>query len=90
MKKTGIRRLTILHFLSFMGLLGILVPEEVPTQVVIPGGWSEEQSARFEEAGIEANQKNNKLVFNLSPADLKKHRELVVTVIRKVVIAQNS
>ena len=36
-------------------------------RVVIPGGWSEERSARFEEAGFEAAQKDDELVFNLLP-----------------------
>ena len=59
-------------------------------RVVIPGGWSEERSARFEEAGFEADQKDDELVFNLSPAGLKKHTELISSVIHEVVELQNS
>ena len=59
-------------------------------KVVIPGGWSEERSARFEEAGLEADEKDGRLIFNLSPAALKKHRELVSSVIHEVVGQQNS
>ena len=60
-------------------------------RVCIPGGWSEELSARFEKAGLEAErQKDDELVFNLSPSALKKHRELVSSVIHEVVGQQNS
>ena len=52
--------------------------------------WSEERSARFEEAGFEADQKDDELVFNLSPAGLKKHTELISSVIHEVVELQNS
>ena len=59
-------------------------------KVFIPGGWSEERSARFEEAGLEADQKGDRLVFNLSPANFKKHGELVRSVIHEVVEQQNT
>ena len=60
-------------------------------RVVIPGGWSEELSARFDEVGLEAErQKDDGLVFNLSPADFKKRSELVHSVIHTVVEQQNS
>ena len=60
-------------------------------RVVIPGGWSEELSTRFDEVGLEAErQKDDGLVFNLSPADFKKRSELVRSVIHTVVEQQNS
>ena len=65
-------------------------PFKKSLRVIIPGGWSEERSARFEEAGLEADEKNGKLIFNLSPADLKKNSELVNSVIHEVVGQQNS
>ena len=65
-------------------------PFKKSLRVIIPGGWSEERSARFEEAGLEADEKNGKLIFNLSPADLKKNSELVNSVIHEVVGQQNN
>ncbi len=60
-------------------------------RVIIPGAWSEERSARFDEAGLEAYQKDDDtLAFNLYPADLDKHSELVRSVIHEVVEQQNS
>ena len=60
-------------------------------RVVIPGGWSEELSARFDEVGLDdERQKDDGLVFNLSPADFKKRSELVRSVIHTVVEQQNS
>ena len=59
-------------------------------KVVIPGGWSEERSARFEEAGLEADEKDGRLIFNLSPSALKKHNDLIRSVIHEVVEQQNS
>ena len=65
-------------------------PFKKSLRVIIPGGWSEERSARFEEEGLEADEKNGKLIFNLSPADLEKNSELVNSVIHEVVGQQNS
>ncbi len=65
-------------------------PRKKFLQVVIPGSWGEELSARFDEVGLAADQKDNELVFNLYPADLKKHNELVSSVIHDVVEQQNS
>ena len=71
------------NFISFKPLKKVL-------RVSIPGGWSEERSARFEEVGIEVDQKNDRLRFELSPADFKKHNELVSSVIHEVVEQQNT
>ena len=50
-------------------------PRKRYLRVVTPGGWSEELSAQFDEAGLEAErQKDDELVFNLHPADFKKHK----------------
>ena len=65
-------------------------PFKKSLRVIIPGGWSEERSARFEEEGLEADEKNGKLIFNLSPADLEKNSELVNSVIHEVVGQQNN
>ena len=65
-------------------------PRKNHLRVFIPHGWSGERSARFEEAGLEADQKNDKLAFNLSPADFKEHSELVSSVIHEVIEQQNS
>ena len=65
-------------------------PRKKFLRVIIPGGWTEDRSARFEEAEIDAEQKNDRLRFKLSPAELKKHRELVATVIHEVVVAQGA
>ena len=71
------------NFISFRGRQKFL-------RVVVRGSWSEELLARFDDAGLEADQKDDKLVFNLSPADLKKHREMVRSVIHEVVEQQNT
>ena len=67
-------------------------PKKKYLRVAVPRGWTEERSARFDEAGIdEAGQlKNEELIFNLNPAEFKKHRELVGSVIHEVVEQQNS
>ena len=46
-------------------------PFKKSLRVIIPGGWSEERSARFEEEGLEADEKNGKLIFNLLAAERK-------------------
>ena len=71
------------NFIAFKPLKKVL-------RVSIPGGWSEERSARFEEVGLEVDQRNDKLRFELSPADFKKHNELVSSVIHEVVEQQNT
>ena len=58
--------------------------------MVIPGGWTEDRSTRFEEAEIDAEQKNYQLKFKLSSAELKKNRELITAVIHEVVAAQGA
>ena len=63
-------------------------PRKKHIRVVIPSGWNDDQSARFEEAGIEAEQNNDRLRFNLYPSDLKKHRDFVTSVIHEVVAEQ--
>lgn len=65
-------------------------PRKKFLRVLVPSGWNEERAARFEDAGLEAEQNDDKLVFNLSSADLKKHRELVVSVIHEIVAEQGS
>jgi hypothetical protein len=64
-------------------------PRKKYLRVVIPGGWTNERSAKFEEVGLEAEQQDEKLIFNLSPGDLKKYHDLVVPVINEVVSDQN-
>jgi hypothetical protein len=59
-------------------------------RVIIPDGWNEGRAARFDEAGLEAEQSDDKLVFNLSSSDLTKHRALIETVIDEVVAEQSS
>lgn len=63
-------------------------PRKKFLRVVIPSGWNEARAARFEEAGLEAEQNDDKLVFNLTVADLKKHRDLVASVVHEVVAEQ--
>ncbi|MDE2718290.1 MAG: hypothetical protein OXI33_14940 [Chloroflexota bacterium] len=76
----GTRSRTFIHF----------APRKRYLRVVIRDGWTEERSARFEEADIAAEEKGGKLIFNLSPADFKKHGELVTAVIHEVVQQQNA
>ena len=59
-------------------------PRKKHLRVVIPSGWTEDRSARFKDAGLKAEQRKDRLVFNLSPAGLKKHRELIAAVIHEV------
>ena len=65
-------------------------PRKKWIQVVIPNEWTEGLATRFEDAGIDADQKDDRLRFTLSPAQLKKHRELVAAVIHEVVVAKSS
>jgi hypothetical protein len=65
-------------------------PRKKFVRVTVPGGWSEERSARFEEAGVDAEQNDDKLVFNLSTTDLTKHRDLIASIIHEIVAAQNA
>lgn len=76
----GIRSRNFIHF----------VPTKKYLRVVIRGGWTEERSARFEEAEIAADEKGGKLMLNLSPGDFEKHGELVTTVIYEVVQEQHA
>ena len=76
----GIRSRTFIHF----------APRKRYLRVVIRGGWTEERSARLDEADIAADEKGGKLIFNLSPADFNKHGELVTAVIHEVVQQQNA
>ena len=65
-------------------------PRKKFLRVVIPGAWSEERAARLDEVELEADESDGKLIFNLYPADLKKHSELVSAVIHEVVGQQNA
>jgi hypothetical protein len=65
-------------------------PRKKFLRVVIPGGWSEERSTRFDEAGLESEQDDDKLVFNLSAGDLAKHRALIATVIHELTASQQA
>ena len=65
-------------------------PGKKHLRVVIRDGWTDERAARFEEVGLEAEQRNDKLVFNLSIPDLKKFREFLSVVIHEVIAAQDA
>ena len=49
--------------------------------------WTEARARQFEDAGLEAEQKDDELVFNLSTAALKKHRDLVAAFIHELLAA---
>ena len=76
----GNRSRTFIHF----------GPRKKYLRVIIRGGWTEERSARFDEADIAADEKGGNLMLNLSPAAFKKHGELVAAVIHEVVQQQNA
>jgi hypothetical protein len=63
-------------------------PRKSYLRVIIPDGWNEDRAARFDEASLEAEQSDDKLVFNLSPTDLTKHRELIASLVGEVVAEQ--
>jgi hypothetical protein len=65
-------------------------PRKKFVRVTVPGEWTEERSARFKEADVDAEQSDDKLVFNLTPTDLTKHRDLIASIIHEIVAAQNS
>jgi hypothetical protein len=65
-------------------------PRKKFLRVLIASGWTEEHVARFEEAGLEAEKSDDKLVFNLSVADLKKHHDVIAAVIHEVVQEQGT
>ena len=52
------------------------------------GAKNDQRDSRMQK--LEADEKNGKLIFNLSPADLKKNSELVNSVIHEVVGQQNN
>jgi hypothetical protein len=52
-------------------------PRKKFVRVTVPGEWTEDRSARFKEADVDAEQSDDKLVFNLTPTDLTKHRDLI-------------
>lgn len=60
-------------------------PRKKFIHVVVPNGWTAERAARFEKAGLEADQDDDKLLFTLSPGDLPKNIDLVSSVIGEVV-----
>ena len=57
-------------------------------RVLIPDGGNEERAARFDEAGLEAEQTADLLAFNISSADLSKHKDLISSIINEVVAEQ--
>ena len=65
-------------------------PRKQFLRVIIPSGWNEDRSARFDEAGLEAEQDDDKLMFNVTVSDLAKHRSLIASVIHEVVVDQQS
>jgi hypothetical protein len=65
-------------------------PRKKFLRVIIPDGWTEDRSARFDGAGLEAEQNGDKLIFNLSPGDLARYRPLLSSVIHEVVADEQS
>lgn len=65
-------------------------PRKKFLRVVIPGAWSEELSARLEQAGLEADQRDDNLVFNLLPTEQKRHADTVASVVHEVVADQDT
>jgi hypothetical protein len=52
--------------------------------------WNEDRAARFDEAGLEAEQNDDKLTFNSSGPDLAKYHDLIAPVVEEVVSEQIS
>jgi hypothetical protein len=65
-------------------------PRKQFLRVVIPSGGNDNMSARFNEAGLETEQDEDKLMFNVTASDLAKHRPLIASVIHEVVVEEQS
>jgi hypothetical protein len=66
-------------------------PRKKFLRVLVPGGWTEERAAKFNDAGLSADHReNDKFCFNLQPGDISKHRELLAELIAEVVKEEQS
>ena len=55
-------------------------------RIVVPGGWTEERAGGLNEAGLDATQtRGDRLSVNVTPNDIKKHREPLAALIQEVV-----
>jgi hypothetical protein len=66
-------------------------PRKRHLRVVVVGGWTDERSTRLDEAGFEAEQHDgDNLVFNITPAEFPKNRDVVAAVIKEYMTEEES
>jgi hypothetical protein len=74
----GLRSRNFIHFR----------PRRKHLQVVLQPGWSADMVERLDEAGLATDQNHGRLVYNLTPSDLKKHVDLVTAITHEMVARQ--
>lgn len=74
----GLRSRNFIHF----------KPRRKHLRVVMQPGWSPDMVERLDEAGLATEQNRGRLVYNLTPSDLKKHVDLVTAVTHEMVARQ--
>lgn len=74
----GLRSRNFIHFR----------PRRKHLQVVLQPGWSPDMVERLDEAGLATDQNRGRLVYNLTPSDLKKHVDLVTAITHEMVARQ--
>lgn len=62
-------------------------PRKNHLRVIMPNAWNAANVSQIQEAGLEAEQNNDRLVFNLTAADLKS-QNIIVTKLIAVIVEQ--
>ena len=73
----GVRSRNFIHF----------QPRRNHLRVIMPNAWNAANVGQIQEAGLEAEQNNDRLVFNLTAADLKS-QNIIVTKLIAVIVEQ--
>lgn len=63
-------------------------PRRKHLRVVLQAGWTTEMAERLDDAGLATEENRGRLIYNLTPADLKKHVELVTAITHEMVSRQ--
>jgi hypothetical protein len=69
------------NFISFR-------PRRKHLQVVLQPGWTPDMLERLDEAGLGTDENRGRLIYNLTPADLRKHSDLVTAITHEMVARQ--
>lgn len=71
----GVRSRNFIHFR----------PRKAHLRVIMPNSWNDANVNQIQEAGLEAEQNNDRLLFNLTPAELKSQNAVVTKLIATIV-----